>query len=491
MSTRHRLGKGDLRRTIPAPRRWLTAMVVAASAGPSWAAPPRHRVAVDARSFDLNAVAPPVPALTYQLVFDPGDRLPGPAATGYSQAALILTDDQQTQIDAADQADIDGDAAAFDRAMANLMGDHGRTAAVLARLDDAGRHDGGGLAAAWRHVGLSAVLPQLTPMRALANLLYVRARQQTRAGQAADAVATLRLGYRLAHDVSDGTPLVCGLVGLGIAAKMDEGLAKLMDRPDAPNLYWALATVPGPVVDVRRVLDGERQWQADANPLLARGRAADVPAAAWPTMADMAAAMAGGDDGPPAHPRPPTPAEAAEARAYLAANPTVAAYYARVHRVPVADAAGVDPAALIGTYFVGRFQEASDELYKWVEQPYPVLLPHVRDLPATLRAEGLEEGNLFAIAAPAYRSAIDAFARRDRTAAALTAVEAVRSYAAAHDGHLPAALADVTDTPVPANPITGLPFEYRVEAGVATLGDHSPLMADHPLEYTVRVRQPR
>ncbi len=272
---------------------------------------------------------------------------------------------------------------------------------------------------------------------------------------------------------------------------MDEGLAKLMDRPDCPNLYWAMATVPGPVVDVRRVLDGERQWQVDANPLLARGRAADVPATAWASMADMAQAMTGGGDGaPPGPPRPPTAAEAAETKTFVAGNPAVAAYYAKVHGVPVADAAKVDPGALVGTYFVGRFQEGSDELYKWVEQPYPVLLPHVRDLSATLRAEGLEEANLFAIAAPAYAKSIDAFARRDRTAAALTAVEAVRSYAAGHDGRLPAALADVTDTPVPANPVTGLPFEYRVDGGMATLGDHSTLMADHPLEYAVRVRRP-
>ncbi len=222
MSSRNPLGQGDLKTAVRTPQRWVAVLVVAASAGPSWAAPPRHRVAADARSFDLHAVPPPVSALAYQLVFDPGERLPGPA-TGYTQAALVLTADEQAHVDDADQADIDNDAAAFDRAMADLDGDHGRTAAVLAQLDDAGRREGGGLAAAWRHVGLSAVLPQLTPMRGLANLLYVKARQQTRAGQVAEAVRTLRSGYRLAHAVSDGTPLVCGLVGLGIAARWTRG----------------------------------------------------------------------------------------------------------------------------------------------------------------------------------------------------------------------------------------------------------------------------
>ena len=39
-------------------------------------------------------------------------------------------------------------------------------------------------------------------------------------------------------------------------------------------------------------------------------------------------------------------------------------------------------------------------------------------------------------------------------------VEALRMYAAAHDGTLPDKLDDVSEVPVPADPGTGLPFEY-------------------------------
>ena len=42
---------------------------------------------------------------------------------------------------------------------------------------------------------------------------------------------------------------------------------------------------------------------------------------------------------------------------------------------------------------------------------------------------------------------------------------------------------------MPDNPVTGKPFEYRVDDGVATLGDHDPLTG-RPLEYTVRIRRP-
>ncbi len=435
--------------------------------------------AVDARSFDLRPEPPPVPALTYQLAFDPADRRPGTAAAAYLQAAVLLTDDEQTQVDKARDATDVGDWAAFDRATDALFGEHGHATAVLDRLDDAGRREISGLDAAWRDEGLDATLAQLNPIRAMANLLYVRACRQSRDGRPADAVATLRLGYRLAHDVADGTPIVCGLVGLAVAATMDHGLAGLMNRPDAPNLYWALATLPRPVVDLRRVMDGERRWQARMIPGLARARSGGITADDWPPVTGPYRFL----DGPPA-------ALAAAAADFVRARPEVGAYYGRVHQVDAAAVAKADPRVVMATFMVGRFQAASDEMLKWVDQPYPVLLPRMRALPAELRRLGLADLNLFATAAPSYVRPVEAFARGDRMRAALTAVEALRSYAAAHGGRLPNRLADVTDTPVPDNPVTGRPFEYRVAAGTATLGDHDPLLADHPLEYTVRIRRP-
>ena len=51
----------------------------------------------------------------------------------------------------------------------------------------------------------------------------------------------------------------------------------------------------------------------------------------------------------------------------------------------------------------------------------------------------------------------------DRQHAALTTVEAIRSYAAANKGKLPARLEDISETPVPENPATGRALRIRVE----------------------------
>jgi len=51
---------------------------------------------------------------------------------------------------------------------------------------------------------------------------------------------------------------------------------------------------------------------------------------------------------------------------------------------------------------------------------------------------------------------------------------------------LPKRLEDVTETPVPENPATGRPFEYRVENGTATLSDSQ---SEEALTYTVKIRK--
>ena len=65
--------------------------------------------------------------------------------------------------------------------------------------------------------------------------------------------------------------------------------------------------------------------------------------------------------------------------------------------------------------------------------------------------------------------ALFAFARTDRQLAALRCIEALRLYAAGHDGKLPPTLDDIKEVPIPSNPVTGKPFSYRLEGRTAVL----------------------
>ena len=75
--------------------------------------------------------------------------------------------------------------------------------------------------------------------------------------------------------------------------------------------------------------------------------------------------------------------------------------------------------------------------------------------------------------------------RIDRRIAALRCVEAVRLYAAAHDGKLPSSLEEIKEAPLPIDPVTGKAFAYHVA------GDHAFLTCTpFPGQPTTNVNTP-
>ena len=76
-------------------------------------------------------------------------------------------------------------------------------------------------------------------------------------GKYGDAVQSLQSGNALARNVADAPTLINGLVGVSIATQMSDQVETMLQQPDAPNLYWALATLPRPLIDFRRGFDAE------------------------------------------------------------------------------------------------------------------------------------------------------------------------------------------------------------------------------------------
>ena len=88
---------------------------------------------------------------------------------------------------------------------------------------------------------------------------------------------------------------------------------------------------------------------------------------------------------------------------------------------------------------------------------------------------------LFTMLLPAFQSAQFAQARLERTLDAIQCIEAIRMYAANHNGALPEKLDAITDSPVPIDPALGKPFEYKLTATGATLfAPAPPGVPDHP-----------
>ena len=84
---------------------------------------------------------------------------------------------------------------------------------------------------------------------------------------------------------------------------------------------------------------------------------------------------------------------------------------------------------------------------------------------------------------PGDRISRSATARLDRNIAVLRVLEALRIHAVSHADKLPDTLADVTDVPIPNDPVTGKPFEYQRDGDKAFL--RGPTFRDVPLNYEI------
>lgn len=445
--------------------------------------------AADVRTFELTAVAPPTPALKYQLLFDDlGDRRPGNAAILYLDSILLMGPDTKDKAEKALDAYVARDNKTFD-ALADAL----ELPSVFQELDLAGRRERCDWEPPFREMGAYTLLPQLEPLaHGMTRLIKVKALREIERGNIQQALNALRLGYEMSNNVGNEQILISGLVSVAITSQMNDALVPLMNHPEAPNLYWALAELPTRRDILRHALDGERQWWVSSYPNIvktSKGQdlammvksGVDLSPEQWRSLLNYVYGLIelAGEPAPP-H---PDPVKDAGAGTMSKARDE----YAKTHHMTQQQVDQVDPLVVVGPYYFEQYEIAYDEMFKLRGLPYPVLLAE-SDKYAKF-AEKLkvdEPANPFVQALPSIHKAIWSFARTDRQLAALTAIEALRSYAAAHGGTLPQHLEDVTETPVPANPATGKSFDYRLDQDTAVLSD---AQGDSALTYTIRIRK--
>jgi len=432
----------------------------------------------DVRAFELTPVPPPTPAMKYQLLFDDlSDRRPGNAAPLYLDAVLLMGPDAKQNAQKALKAYEDRDLNTF-----ASLGQALDKPELFEEVDLAGRREQCDWESPFRDVGIRTLLPHLEPLvHGVARLIQVKALRQIEQGKVDDALATLRLGYELSDKTGREPVLIAGLVSVNMTTAMDDCLVHLMNRAESPNLYWALADFPARQAILRGGFDGERGSAAASLPDLARVKAGEeLSAQRWHAILDYVGSLPVDESGRPR-----------KVDAVGGTSPDVLHQarqeYAQSHHMTAKQAADVEPAVVLGSFYFRQYQIEFDEMYKLRALPYPALLARSRDYRAHVAMVIAQQpGNPFLQLLPTIDRAVWKFARLDRQLAALSAVEALRSHAAANGGALPKRLEDVTETPVPQNPATGKPFDYRLENDTATLSDSQS--AD-PLTYTVKIRK--
>lgn len=315
------------------------------------------------------------------------------------------------------------------------------------------------------------LLPEIQYLRSVGRLLALKARLEIANGKPTDALATLQTGYALARHAGACPFLVCSLVGVAIAAQMDQQMLALMEIPNSPNMYWSLTALPTPIVDLRSSLDLESDSLFLAFPELRDVETAHHTPEEWDSLlvsfSQRWGEMALWVSGQKLNNLGTTAAMTGRAIAMIgqAKNDLVAAGRDRkaVNAMPTAQ--------IVLLHTVITYKQIRDDEYKWFNLPYWQAREGLLAADKHLR-EDVRNHEIIPLASllmPALHHVRRAMLRSERRIALLRVIEGLRFYAAKHDGKLPAALDDVKEVPLPLDPASNKPFSYRLVDGKATL----------------------
>ena len=321
---------------------------------------------------------------------------------------------------------------------------------------------------------ISFRLPDFQQSRSIARMLALRTRLAIVERRYDDAIDHLRMQYRLARDVGQEMLLICNLIGIAIDSIASDDATEIIAAPDSPNLYWALAEVPSPLVDCTESIRLEMTLGLRIFPPLLDAETTEHSAAEWarlfgealkayqtvanveqfddidlgqPPFSGLIATGIAMAAYPDAKQRLLTAGMSVEEVDQMSVGQLLLIDTAREHR-RVADA--------IEKWWYVSFAEADTRRYEIEE-----IWKH-EDSPMNL---GKITANLLLPAAQAARNAQERVVWKRK---ALQVIEAVRMHAA-ETGELPKKLSQIQVVPVPLNPVTKNPYQYSLNGKTAIL----------------------
>jgi hypothetical protein len=467
-------------------------------------------VQADARPGDpirlvVSPAAAPKPSMKYRLMPDRRDLTPGNAATLYYRAMASFVENSQLLKEIREQYWSDWLVTPVKDLPMDQVGEKLRYARhLLHEVELGGRCKDCDWQIEDRPEGIGLVLPEVQGFRNVATVLAVRARYEIAQGKWDEAARTLQIGYAAGRHMGKGPTLIHVLIGGAIARLMGEQVEAWIQQPGAPNLYWALTDLPRPYLDpelaveqTSRMIDRMIPWvkRLDGPPMSAAEvgvAAADMRKASEAFAKDFGLVQ-------------PSELEKIGQAFFLVQG------YGEAKRGLLArdkytteQVEAMPEFQVISLYAYLEYRDSLDETLKWVNAPNGLRHPGFKKSAEKYQVALARLDRMFFGGAlvkllgvgdsigASYRKIYEAVGRTDRRFAALECVEALRLYAA-QNGKWPAALADVADVPVPTDPITGKPFEYRVQEDKAVLAAPSitPGKSDGPdaVSYEVFLRK--
>jgi hypothetical protein len=445
-------------------------------------------------SLPLTPSAAPLPALKYRLLPAVPDLTQGNAAPGWLRAFSALAESRlplaqkhydwesyEAPADAVPLADV--------RRLLSVA------EVALALSESAARRDH----CAWGDEPLTLrsppyLMPHPQRFRELSAVLGLRFRLALAERRYAEAARALQTELALARHTAEGGRLIDTLIGMSIAASVLRHVEEWTTTPDSPNLYWALSAVAHPFPGLRKSYENEFGVLYRTFPELRDlAQARRTPEEMRRLSEELLRLLPDISEASPKHGwsdkfnltlRAATTYP--EAKRYLLDHGRTAA---QVEAMPVLQ--------VVLIYVTEEFDRWRDDTLKWVELPYQQSGAGLQRMCARLQELGPAQQFLpitRLVPLPNMERIAGGMARLERTVAGLRCVEAVRLYAAAHDGKVPSALEEIKEVPIPLDPMTGRPFRYSLREGRAVVEAPPPaadlaVSAESGLRYELTIRR--
>ncbi len=458
-------------------RRAATALFLLAAASLAFAAPKPG----DPVRIAVSPAAAPKPSLKYRLIPDPRDLAPGNAATLYYRALASFVENSALLKEIRQEYwDEWLDTPPKDLPMEQVRDKLQMARHLLQEVELAARCKDCDWQIEDRPEGIGLLLPEVQGFRNVATVLAVKARYEIAQGKWDEACQTLQTGYAAGRHLGEGPTLIHVLVGGAVTRLMNDQVEAMIQQPGAPNLYWALTDLPRPflapelaVRQESRMIDRMIPWvkRLDGPPMSeseVRTAMDDMRKGLDAFTSDFSLVQ-------------PTELDKVGQAFFLLQG------YGEAKRGLLArdkyteeQVEAMPQFQVVGLYTYLEYRDSLDEVLKWIHAPHGLRHPGFQKAleqytQALTRLDRVffrgQLSPLFGLGdaiGASFRKVYGVAGRTDRRVAALEYAEALRLYAAAN-GKWPDKADDVTDVPLPDDPMTGKPFEYRVQDTKATI----------------------
>ncbi|WP_143543742.1 hypothetical protein [Rhodopirellula sp. MGV] len=426
----------------------------------------KAQVAPKTSSLSVDPVAEPRPALQYRFWPRRIELKPG-SANLYAARALVSL--QHVDLGWTREAEQDGrehpfqmdfqvsprieDIRHYSDAVEQICNELGRLAFCEDQTRDLRIRDERGAAI------FSTLLPEIQASRSLAKALRFRIRTLALQQEYDDAIAQLLVGFRLSEYIGDGETIIERLVGNAIASMMCDEIEFLVQQPDCPNLYWALAGLPADLGDPADQALLEMSLMQRHLPILQMAESDDFSDEVWLAHVAKAAEDLRGLG--------QSDLSFVSMLQLLSDNSTPSARQSLIdHGL---DASVVKQMSKIRAVLLNanyQIAEQTDALKKGFLLQEPMRQRVIETSDASFGKWRDENPDSFAsmltgLLLPAVSTVNRSGIRTQLRIRRLMAVEAIRNFAA-NNGQLPETLEAIVDLPVPRDPFTDTAFGYSV-----------------------------